>query len=206
MHRIPSGLFWLLAPAAIGLWLIVAIPSRWHGIDTGAAGAGLLLAAAAAGLWLSGTIPDDGASQRSPGEQGRWVALVFTGLIGALMLAHAGAFAGARTIAELGGIGRPVVMLLVGWLILSTIARRRPGAGVQADERDREVARAADDVSHGVLALAIVAIAVTLGLTPPARLSWASPIAVANLLMFALVAAAFAGHGAALWHYRRDRA
>jgi hypothetical protein len=206
MHRVPSGLFWLLAPAAIGLWLIVAIPSRWHGIDTGAAGAGLLLAAAAAGLWLSGTIPDDGASQRSPGEQGRWVALVFTGLIGALMLAHAGAFAGARTIAELGGIGRPVVMLLVGWLILASIARRRPGAGVQADERDREVARAADAVSHGVLALAIVAIAVTLGLTPPARLSWASPIAVANLLMFVLVAAAFAGHGAALWHYRRDRA
>lgn len=206
MHRVPSGLFWLLAPAAIGLWLIVAIPSRWHGIDTGAAGAGLLLAAAAAGLWLSGTIPDDGASQRSPGEQGRWVALVFTGLIGALMLAHAGAFAGARTIAGLGGIGRPVVMLLVGWLILASIARRRPGAGVQADERDREVARAADAVSHVVLALAIVAIAVTLGLTPPARLSWASPIAVANLLMFALVAAAFAGHGAALWHYRRDRA
>jgi hypothetical protein len=206
MHRVPSGLFWLLAPAAIGLWLIVAIPSRWHGIDTGAAGAGLLLAAAAAGLWLSGTIPDDGTSQRSPGEQGRWVALVFTGLIGALMLAHAGAFAGARTIAELGGIGRPVVMLLVGWLILASIARRRPGAGVQADERDREVARAADAVSHGVLALAIVAIAVTLGLTPPERLSWASPIAVANLLMFALVAAAFAGHGAALWHYRRDRA
>lgn len=206
MHRVPSGLFWLLAPAAIGLWLIVAIPSRWHGIDTGVAGAGLLLAAAAAGLWLSGTIPDDGASQRSPGEQGRWVALVFTGLIGALMLAHAGAFAGARTIAELDGIGRPVVMLLVGWLILASIARRRPGAGVQADERDREVARAADAVSHGVLALAIVAIAVTLGLTPPERLSWASPIAVANLLMFALVAAAFAGHGAALWHYRRDRA
>ncbi|MCR6700449.1 MAG: hypothetical protein NVV68_04490 [Dokdonella sp.] len=206
MHRVPSGLFWLLAPAAIGLWLIVAIPSRWHGIDTGAVGAGLLLAAAAAGLWLSGTIPDDGTSQRSPGEQGRWVALVFTGLIGALMLAHAGAFAGARTIAELGGIGRPVVMLLVGWLILASIARRRPGAGVQADERDREVARAADAVSHVVLALAIVAIAVTLGLTPPARLSWASPIAVANLLMFALVAAAFAGHGAALWHYRRDRA
>lgn len=206
MHRIPSAPFWLLAPAALGLWLIVAIPSRWHGIDTGAIGAGLLLAVAAAGLWLSSRIPDDGTSPRSPGEQGRWVALVFTGLIGALMLAHADTFAGARTIAELEGIGRPIAMLLVGWLILTSIARRRPGAGVHEDERDREVARAADAAAHVVLAVAIVAIAVTLGLTPPARLAWASPIAIANLLMFALVAAAFVGHGAALWHYRRDRA
>lgn len=206
MHRVPSALFWLIAPAALGLWLIVAIPSRWHGLDTGSVGAGLLLVAAAAGLWLSGRIRDDGASPHSPGEQGRWVALVFTGLIGALMLAHAGTFAGARTIAELDGIGRPIAMLLVGWLILASIARRRPGAGVREDERDREVARAADAAAHVVLALAIVAIAVTLGLTPPARLAWASPIAIANLLMFALVAAAFVGHGAALWHYRRDRA
>lgn len=206
MHRVPSALFWLIAPAALGLWLIVAIPSRWHGLDTGSIGAGLLLVIAAAGLWLSGRIRDDGASPHSPGEQGRWVALVFTGLIGALMLAHAGTFAGARTIAELDGIGRPIAMLLVGWLILASIARRRPGAGVREDERDREVARAADAAAHVVLALAIVAIAVTLGLTPPARLAWASPIAIANLLMFALVAAAFVGHGAALWHYRRDRA
>ncbi|PZQ19888.1 MAG: hypothetical protein DI564_01210 [Rhodanobacter denitrificans] len=206
MHRVPSALFWLLAPAALGRWLIVAIPSRWHGIDTGSIGAALLLAVAATGLWLSGRIPDDGASQRSPGEQGRWVALVFTGLIGALMAVHAGSFAGARTIAELEGIGRPIAMLLVGWLILASIARRWPGTGVQVDERDRAVARAADAASHVALALAVVAIAVTLGLTPPARLSWASPIAVANLLMFALVAAAFVGHGTALWHYRRDRA
>ncbi|HUD41651.1 MAG TPA: hypothetical protein VMR06_06580 [Dokdonella sp.] len=206
MHRVPSGLFWLLAPAALGLWLLVAIPSRWHGIDTGSIGAGVLLAAAAAGLWLSGRIPDDGGSARAPGEQGRWVALVFTGAVGALMLAHAGAFAAARTIAELDGIGRPVAMLLVGWLILASVARRRPGAGVQEDERDRAVAHAADAASHVVLALAVIAIAVTLGLTPPARLGWASPIAVASLLMFALVAAAFAGHVAALWQYRRDRA
>ncbi|ANB18078.1 hypothetical protein [Dokdonella koreensis] len=206
MTRLPSSLFWLIAPAALGLWLLVAIPSRWHGIDTGALGAGVLLAVAAAGLWFASRIPDDGASTLSPGEQKRWVALAFTGLIGGLMLFNAGIFAGARTMAELENIGRPIAMLLVGWLIFGSVLRQRFGSAVQEDERDTEVVRAADDASQVALYLAVIAVAVTLGLTPPARLAWASPIAIANLLMFALVFAGFVGHVVALRRYRRDRA
>ena len=206
MRRLPASAFWLVAPVALARWLIVATPSRWLGIDGGTLGAVLMLTSAWAGLWLASRIPDDEASALSPGEQKNWVALVFTGLVGILMLLKADAFVNAETVADLRDFGRPIAMLLIGWMILGALLRQRFSKRIQQDERDTHVERAADSSAHMTLCLVIVAIAVTLGFTPRARIDWLSPLALANLLMFALVFASFVGHAVAAWHYRRDRA
>ncbi len=206
MRALPSAAFWLVAPLALALWLLVATPSRWLGIDAGTLGAALMLATAWVGLWLASRIPDDEASALSPGEQKNWVALAFTGLVGMLMVLKADAFLNAESVADLKDFGRPLVMLLIGWIILGALLRNRFGPRIQQDERDMHVERIADSSAHTTLCIAIVAIAVTLGFTPRARIDGLSPLALANLLMFALVFASFVGHVVAAWRYRRDRA
>lgn len=206
MPRLPSFTFWLVAPVALALWLIVAMPSRWHGIDTGVTGSALLVAAAVIGLWLASRIPGDAEEKASPGEQKRWVALAFTVLIGAVMLLKADVFAQASSVADLRDVGRPIGIFLVGWVIFSALLSQRFGARVQEDERDRAVEASADAWSHGALAFTIVGIAVMFGFSPAERLAWATPIVIANLLMFALLWSCFVGSVVALVLYRRDRA
>lgn len=204
--RLPASAFWFVAPAALALWLLVATPSRWLGIDTGPLGAMLLLGATWVGLWLASRIPDDADAAASPGEQRRWVALVFTTAIGALMLAKAEVFAAAQSVADLRDVGRTIGMLLAGWAIFGAILHHRIGARVQVDERDRVVEANADAWSHGALACAVIGYAVLFGFSPADRLRWATPIVIANLLMFALVWSCFVGGVVAVWRYRRDRA
>lgn len=202
--RVPnSALFWLLAPASLALWLILVTPTRWLGIDTGAAGTGLLLLTAWAGLWLSTRIPPNRESAVSPGEVRQWVALAFSGAIAALLVANADAIARAEKAADLAGLGRTVAMLVVGWIVFSAVLRQRAHAGVQEDERDRDVQRRADSGSHTAICLFVIAVAVTLGLSPADRLAWATPVVIAHLLILALVLASLVGCIVAIWHYRR---
>lgn len=205
--RVPSStLFWLLAPASLALWLILVTPSRWLGIDTSAAGTGLLLLTAWAGLWLSTRIPADREASVSPSEVRQWVALVFTGAIAAFLAINAVDIARAENVSDLKALGRTVAMLVIGWILFSAVLRQRAHAGVQEDERDREVQRQADSGSHAVICLLVVALAVTLGLSPVERLAWATPIVIAHLLIFALVLANLIGCVVAVWQYRRGRA
>lgn len=205
MRRLSPSAFWLVAPAALALWFIAALPSRWYGIDTGAIGAMLLIAAAVVGLWLASRIPGDAEEKASPGEQKRWVALAFIVLIGAAMLLGADVFARASSVADLGDVGRPIGIFLVGWVIFSALMRQRLGARVQEDERDRAVEAVADAWSHGALAVTVVGIAVMFGLSPAGRLQWATPIVTAHLLMFALLWSSFVGSVVAIVLYRRQR-
>ncbi len=206
MRRLPPSAFWLVAPAAVALWLIVAMPSRWHGIQTSTWGAMLMIAAAVLGLWLASRIPGDPDERASPGEQKHWVALAFTLLIGAAMLLEADVFARAQSVADLREVGRPIGIFLVGWVIFSALLRQRFGARVLVDERDRAVEAAADAWSHGALAMTIIGLAVMFGFSPPARLAWATPIVTANLLMFALLWSCLVGSVVAILRYRRERA
>ena len=145
-------------------------------------------------------------SAASPGEQKRWVDLVFTSAIAAVMLAHADGVWRAVDVGDLRAIGRPIGMLLVGWIVLAAIPHRRIGARVQEDERDRAVEARAAAWSHAALALAVLGVALLFGFSPASRLQWATPIVTANLLVLALVGSSFVGSAVALVCYRRDRA
>lgn len=199
-------MFWLIAPVAMALWLLVSAPSRWFGLDTGAIGAALMLLVAWIGLWLASRIKDDGESAVSPGEQKTWVALVFTGLIGGLMLFKSDLFSGAKSVTDLREIGRPIAMLIVGWIIFSALLRQRIGDRIQQDERDLEVERVSDMAAYVSLCVAIVCLAVMLAFSPPAKLEWVTPVVLANLLVLMLVLANFIANAVAISRYWRDRA
>lgn len=205
MRRHSPALFWLIAPFSIALWLILVTPTHWLGIETGATGTALLLLTAWAGLWLASRIPVDAESSVSPAEVRQWVALAFTAVIAAFLLFNADTILVATTIADLRGIGRTCVLLIIAWAIFSSILRQRAQSGVQEDERDRRIEWQADRWSHGVICVLVIAVAVTLGLSPPDTLGWARPIVIAHLLILALVMANVAGCVAAIVLHWRER-
>lgn len=205
MNRTHPLLFWLIAPLSLALWLILVTPTHWLGLETGAMGTALLLVTTWAGLWWSSRFPTDPDSAISPGEVRAWVALVFTAVIVAFLASSSERILRAESIADLQGVGRTFAMLIIGWLIFSSILRQRMRGGVQEDERDRDVERRAEDRAHAATCILIIGLAVTLGLSPADRLEWARPIVMAHLLIFLLVLSNLVSCIVMVWHYRRDR-
>ena len=201
-----SLLFWLIAPASMALWLILVTPTHWLGIETGAVGTSLLLLTAWVGLWVSTRIPANKDSTVSPAEVRNAVALFFTLVIAAFLIVKSEAILHAETIADLRDVGRTFAMLVIGCAIFSSILRQRANSGVQEDERDRAVQAIAGNWAHGATCTLVIGIAVTLGLSPAARLAWATPIVIAHLLAFALVVANLVGCVVGAVHYRRAAA
>ena len=205
MNRVRPQLFWLIAPLSLALWLLLVTPTHWIGLETPAIGTGLLLLTTWAGLWWSTRLPVKPESAISPGEIRAWVALVFTVVIAAFMMSSAGRILQAENIADLRGVGRTFAMLIIGWLIFSSILRQRARGGVQEDERDRDVERRAQSWAHTATCFLVIGLAVTLGLTPSDRLEWARPIVISHALIFLLVLSSLVGCVATVWLYRRDR-
>ncbi|MEZ5463187.1 hypothetical protein [Dokdonella sp.] len=205
MNLAHPRLFWLIAPLCLALWLILATPTHWLGFETPAIGTALLLLTTWVGLGWSTRLPTDPQSAIPPGEVRAWVALVFTAAIAALLAFSAGRILQAESMADLHGVGRTFAMLIIGWIIFSSVLRQRARAGVQEDERDRDIERRADSWAHGAVCLLVVGLAVTLGLTPSDRLEWARPVVLSHLLIFLLVLSSLTGCLVTLWLYRRDR-
>ena len=198
-----SSLFWLAAPLSLALWLLLVTPTHWLGFETSALGTGALLLTAWAGLWLSTRIPANEDSAVSPGEVRQWVALAFTVVIAVFFIFNVDVILRAQNISDLRGIGRTFAMLVIGWLIFSSLLRQRARAGVQEDERDREVQVRGDQSAHVAICVFTIAIAVTLGLSPPDRLGFATPVVIAHLLIFSLVLANLVGCISCISQYRR---
>lgn len=205
MNRTRPLLFWLVAPLSMALWLLLVTPTHWMGIETSAIGTGLLLLTVWAGLWWSTRLQANPDSSVSPGEVRAWVALVFTVVIAAVLVSNAGRILDAEGIADLRGIGRTFAMLIIGWLIFSSVLRQRFRGAVQEDERDKDVERRAQGSAHTATCLLLVGLAVTLGLTPAGRLEWARPIVIAHLLILLLVVSSLVACVVSVWLYRRDR-
>ncbi|MGB0135311.1 hypothetical protein [Dokdonella sp.] len=205
MHGLRPQLFWLIAPLFLALWLVLVTPAHWLGVETGALGTGLLLVTTWVGLWWSTRLPVDPESAISPGEVRAWVALVFTSVIAAFMVANAGVILGAERVADLRGVGRTLAMLVIGWLIFSSILRQRLRGAVQEDERDRDVERRSQSWAHSTTCILVIGLAVTLGLTPAGRLDWARPMVIAHLLILMLVLSSLVACVVSIRLYRRDR-
>ena len=186
------------------------------GFDLGWAG-GLALLAGAWTVWylLWRTLSDGPAPDRtgevaaavSPGEQQAWIGLVFTGAIllyyalrAPLMVGEDGGMAPAAS-----AIGRHIGLLVVAWLVVMRVLRQRWRDAVAEDERDRAIQARATAWARCALAVLLIALAVLFAFTPPARLAWAVPMTLSNLLVGGLVASSLLEYlvtGVAYW---RDR-
>jgi uncharacterized membrane protein len=200
------GLLGVVALAGVAFWMLLAGPDQTLGVDLGGFGFGLMVLVA----WLA--VHGILAAPRgeldevvSPGEWRAWIGLGFTVVAVVYLLAHADLIVGATDLRGLRGIGRNLVLLLVTWAVVSQVLQWRWKGKVLEDERDREIEVRAAVWARCALVFVVVGIAVTLALSPPAYLAWATHIAIAHLLVFALVGHALVEYAVTAISYWRDR-
>lgn len=201
------GLAVLVALAGLAFWLLLAGPGRILGFDAG--GAGVALSALVAWLTLHGVSVaprSELENTASPGEWRAWIGVGFSTLGIAYFLSKAHLFIGATDLRDVQAIGRNLVLLLIAWAVLSWILEHRWKGRVQKDERDREIENEASGWARGALVFVVIGVAVMLGISPARKLEWATPIAVANLLVFGLIWSCFVEYlVTALWYWRDRR-
>ena len=200
------GLAGVLVVAGLAFWLLLAGTRDILGVDLGGLGFGLLVLVAWASVHAISAAPrgelDDAVS---PGEWRAWIGFGFSLAVMVYLLLKSDVIAAAGDPRDLGRIGRNIVLLLISWAVVSHVLSWRWKGKVLEDERDRDIAVRAAGWGRGALVFCVIGIAVTLGLTPAARLAWATPIVVAHLLVFALVWHGLVEYFVTAVSYWRDR-
>lgn len=201
------GLAGVVGLALVAFWVLLAGPEEILGLDLGGFGIGLsALVAWLAIHGISAAPRGELDEQVSPGEWRAWIGAGFSALVAGYLLTKADVIASATDLQDLGRIGRNVVLLLIAWIVVVQVLQRRWKDAVLADERDRVIEARAAAWGRTATEVAVIGIAITLGLTPAARLAWATPIAVAHVLIFALVVSYLvqcAVTGVSYWQDRR---
>ena len=200
------GLAVLVALAGLSFWVLLAGPEEILGLDLGPFSISVTALVAWAALHGVSTAPrgalDDAVS---PGEWRAWVGLGFTAMVAAYLLAKSDVIAGAGDVRALGKVGGNIVLLLIAWAVVGQVLRWRWKGQVQEDERDREIEAMAAGWARGALVAVVIGFAMLFGFTPAERLAWATPIAIAHLLVFALVWHTAVEYAATVIAYWRDR-
>lgn len=150
---------------------------------------------------------DEAAAPVSPGEQRAWIGLVFTAAIlvyyalrGSQMVAADGSMA-----PEASAIGKHIGMLVVGWLVVMRVLRKRWRDTVEEDERDRTIQALAGNWARIGLSVFVLGIAVMFAFSPLERLQWAAPMVVSNLMVTGLIASSLLEYAVTGVTYWRDR-
>ena len=200
------GLAGLVVLAFVAFWMLLAGPDQVLGIDLGGFGVGLAALVAWAAIHGISVAPrgelDDAVS---PGEWKAWIGLAFTALVAGYLLSKRDVIASVADYHDLGRIGRNIVLLVIAWAVVSQVLEWRWKGKVLADERDRIIEVRAAGWGRTATVVVVLAIAVTLGLTPAARLQWATNLVVAHLLVFALVCGCLLEYAVSALSYWRDR-
>jgi hypothetical protein len=143
----------------------------------------------------------------SPGEQRAWIGLIFTAAIllyyalrGSQMVAADGTMA-----PEASAIGKHIGMLVVGWLVVMRVLRRRWRDTVEEDERDRGIHARANSWARVGLSVFVLCIAVMFAFSPLDHLAWAKPMTISNLMMTGLIASSLLEYAVTGFAYWRDR-
>ncbi len=199
----------LLLMAGLALWLLLAGAGDLLGVDIGSLGMALLITTAWVSLTAVSRIPRGELEQGiAPGEWKAWIGTVFMG-VATLYFAKTLPGFQSESIPDVPSarvVVRNLVMLLIAWTVLSRVLASRWQGRVQADERDREIEARAVGWGRGLLIVAVVTLAVTLGLSPAERLDWATPFMIGNLLILLLMCGwlvEYATTAALYWHDRR---
>ncbi|MGY1425275.1 hypothetical protein [Lysobacter sp. A289] len=202
------GSLGLLLLAMFAFWLLLASPESLLGIDTGNVGMVLLITVAWVSLFAASRLPRDTVTQAaSPGEWKAWIGTAFMAAAVAYFASNADVFLAATVWNDSGTrrVVRNLVLLLIAWNVLSSVLATRWKGAVAEDERDREIAAKAVGWARTGLVVFGIGLAVTLGLSPPDRLQWASHLVIANLLIFGMMASCLIEYVAIAVFYWRDR-
>ena len=207
MQTRPWQVAGLAAIALPALWLLLAGPERVLGVDSGNAGMVLLVTAAWTSLLALSRLPRGEAERAiAPAEWKAWIGTGFMLVAMVFLATRAELFLGPsadRHTAQ--GVVRSLVMLLVAWAVLSRVVAARWAGAVDEDERDREIALRASGHGRNALVVAGIALAVSLGFSPPDRLAWATHFGIANLLVFGLMLGWLVEYAATALMYLADR-
>ncbi len=200
------GLAVLVALAGISFWILLAGPEEILGLDLGNFSIGLSALVAWTAVYGISAAPRSELDETvSPGEWRAWVGMGFSAMVAGYLLAKADAIAGAGDLRDLGRVGGNIVLLLIAWAVVGQLLRWRWKGQVLKDERDREIESSAVGWARFALVLVVIGCALLLGFTAPERLAWATPIAVAHLLVFGLVWHTLVEYAATAVMYWRDR-
>jgi hypothetical protein len=208
LYRNPWSLWALIGLAGLSLWLLLAGPGRVLGVQTSYLGILLLLAGTWAMLYAVSRVPEDALdAAASPAEWNARIGTTFCVVAIVYVLANLSVFDDAPIAHNRAAtqVGTNLVLLLVAWGVVSGILASRWKSAVDADERDRDIAAKAASWGHSVLVVCVIGIAVTLALTPPQRLGWATPLMIGNLLILVLMGSRLCEYLATVALYRRDR-
>lgn len=205
MHR--KTFVGLLGVAGLAMWLLIAGPATLLGIDTGNAGMVLLTGTAWVALYAVSRMPRGEVDRVPPGEWKAWIGLGFMTVAIVYFVTHVQVFAhgGPWDNPDASRVGRNLVMLLIAWIVLSGVMRSRWHGKVEEDERDRQIAARAQGFGHGAMVSGVIALALLLGFSPPARLEWATHFMIGNLLVFGLMVACLVEYAARAGLYWKDR-
>lgn len=143
----------------------------------------------------------------APSEWRAWIGLLVVAQLIINLLLNAWRSEGASLLEGpyRGSVIGNTILPIVAWMVLYSAIDKRWRGQVQEDERDREIDRVAAGWGNGAFALCIIGVAVMLELSPPEKLLWAKPPAIANLLIFALLWGAFIQCAVSAIQYVRDR-
>lgn len=202
----------LLLLAGVALWMLLAGRTTRLGIDIGMLGSVLLIGTAWLALYTVSTMPRGELEQGiAPGEWQAWIGTVFMCVATLYFLSKLHVF-GSESIPHAPHsrvVVRNLVVLLIAWTVLSRVLAARWNGHVQSDERDRGIEARAAGWGRAALVSAVVALAVTLGLSPVERLDWATHFMIANLLILLLMCGWLVEYTATAllyWHDRRGAA
>jgi hypothetical protein len=204
----------ILIPLAIlAFYVLFVFPH----IDVGVVGSLAVLASAWVVLYLlwktmhgpAGEVATgDSPAAISPGEQRAWIGLFFTAAIlvyyalrGGEMIADDGTMARGAS-----AIGRHIGTLVVVWVVVMSVLRKRWLDAVEQDERDRAIQARATQWARCGLAVFVLAMAVMFAFSPLDHLQWAKPMMISNLMMASLIASSaleYAVTGITYWLDRR---
>lgn len=210
----PTLHYLILVPlAVVAVYVLFIAPD----VDLGWIGSLLMLGGAWTVfylLWRGPTVipsngDDDGEAPAtvSAAERDAWVGLAFTAVILAYFTLRASLMVDAdgSMAPEASEIGRHIAVLVIGWVVLSSILRRSQRDAVNEDERDKAIAHRATAWARMTLVVFVIGVAVTFAFSPAERLQWAGPMVISNMMMFGLIISCLIEYAVTALDYLRQR-
>lgn len=208
MNSLRWRLTGLLLLTGLAFWMLLAGQGAVWGIDIGMLGSALLLGTTWVGLHAVATMPREALGHDiAPGEWQAWIGTVFMLVATLYFLSKLHVFQGESISSAPHSrvVVRNLMVLLIAWTVLSRLLASRWKGQVQTDERDRDIEAQAARWGRGALVFAVIAMAVTLGLSPADRLGWATHFMLGNLLILLLMCGWLVEYAATAVLYCRDR-